>query len=127
MSKYPALTEMGIKNPTEIHRYSLDTVNHVDILRVMYKRKKGSLLPASKRFEFGRSSKTIMADSGTQKSEVVHEISPFVLKAIKELDGIINAKKTTVEHAKLVKEELQRLHQEMSSRLAYIESLINEM
>lgn len=127
MSQYPTLTEMGINNPTEIDRYSLNTVNHIDILRVIYKRKKGSLLPASKRFEFGRSTKTVMADSGTQKSEIIHEISPFVQKAIKELDSIINAKKSTVGHAKLVKEELQRLHQEMTSRLAYIESLIDDM
>lgn len=127
MSQYPTLTEMGINNPTEIERYSLNTVNHVDILRVIYKRKKGSLLPASKRFEFGRSTKTIMADSGTQKSEIVHEISPFVQKAIEELDSIIDAKKSTVGHAKLVKEELQRLHQEMTSRLAYIETLIDDM
>ncbi len=127
MSSYPTLTEMGINNPSEIERYSLNTVNHIDILRIIYKRKKGSLLPASKRFEFGRSSKTIMADSGTQKSEIVHEISPFVRKALHELDQIINSKKSHVEHARLVKEELQSLHQEMSSRLEYIESLIDDM
>ncbi|MCP4491368.1 MAG: DUF3461 family protein [Gammaproteobacteria bacterium] len=127
MSSYPTLSEMGINNPGEIDRYSLNTVNHVDVLRVIYRRKKGSLLPASKRFEFGRSSKTIMADSGTQKSEIVHEISPFVRKAIHELNQIINSKKSNVEHARLVKEELQRLHQEMASRLEYIESLIDEM
>ncbi len=127
MSKYPTLTEMGINNPGEIERYSLNTVNHVDLLRVIYKRKKGSLLPASKRFEFGRSSKTVMADSGTQKTEIVHEISPFVRQAIKELDSILNSKKSNVENANLVKEELQRLHQEMSSRLEYIESLIDDM
>lgn len=127
MSKYPALTEMGINNPSEIERYSLNTVNHIDILRVIYRRKKGSLLPASKRFEFGRSSKTVMADSGTQTTEIVHQISPFVQKAIKELDGILDNKKSNIEHAKLVKEELQGLHQEMSSRLAYIESLIDDM
>ncbi len=127
MSSYPTLTEMGIINPGEIERYSLNTVNHIDILRIIYRRKKGSLLPSSKRFEFGRSAKTIMADSGTQKSEIIHEISPFVRKAIHELDQIINSKKSNVEHAKLIKEELQHLHQEMACRLEYIESLIDEM
>ncbi|MCP4430240.1 MAG: DUF3461 family protein [Gammaproteobacteria bacterium] len=127
MSSYPTLSEMGINNPGQIERYSLNTVNHIDILRVIYKRTKGSLLPASKRFEFGRSSKTVMADSGTQKTEIVHEISPFVRKAVKELDQIISSQKSNIEHAKLVKEELQRLHQEMASRLEYIESLIDDM
>ena len=39
-SNYPSLKEMGIKNPKEISRYSLQTVNDVDILRVVYKRKR---------------------------------------------------------------------------------------
>ena len=118
---------MGINNPGEIIRYSLNTVNNIDIVRIIYKRQKGSLRPASKRFEFGRASKTIMTDSGTQKTEVVHEISPFVLKAMNELDDILSTKKSNVEHAKLVKDELKRLHQEMESRLLYIESLIDDM
>ena len=118
---------MGINNPGEIVRYSLNTVNNTDIIRVIYKRQKGSLLPSTKRFEFGRSSKTIMADSGTQKTEIVHEISPFVLKAINELDEILSNKQSNIEQAKLVKDELKRLHQEMESRLLYIESLIDDM
>ncbi|MDH5355975.1 MAG: DUF3461 family protein [Gammaproteobacteria bacterium] len=127
MSNYPTLTEMGINNPGEVERYSLNTVDNTDIIRIIYKRKKGSFLPASKRFEFGRSSKTIVADSGTMETEIVHEISPFVQKAIAELDKILDSKKSTIEHAKLVKEELRQLHQEMSSRLAYIDSLIDDM
>jgi hypothetical protein len=57
----------------------------------------------------------------------VHVISPFLQKAMKELDGIISAKKSNIEQAKLVKQELQRLHQDMASRLIYIESLIDEL
>ena len=127
MSKFPTLSEMGITNPGEIERYSLSTTNHIDSLRIIYKRKKGSLLPTSKRFEFGRSSKTVMADSGTQTTDIVHDISPFLQKALKELDQLIDAKISNIEHAKLVKEELRRLHQEMSSRMTYIESLIDDM
>lgn len=127
MSNYPTLTEMGINNPGEIERYSLNTVKNIDIIRIIYKRKKGSLLPSSKRFEFGRASKTIMANSGTQETEVVHEISPFVQKAISELDKILDSRKSSVEHGKLIKDELQRLHQEMSSRMAYIESLVDDL
>ena len=127
MSNYPTLTEMGISNPGEIERYSLNTVNNIDFIRVIYKRQKGSLRPASKRFEFGRATQTIMADSGTQETEIIHEISPFVLEAVNELDDILSSKKSTIEHTKLVKEELKRLHQEVESRLTYIESLIDDM
>jgi len=127
MSTFPTLTEMGINNPGEIERYSLNTINNIDVLRIVYKRQKGSFLPTSKRFEFGRASKTVVADSGTQKTEILHVISPFLQKAMKELDGIISAKKSNIEQAKLVKQELQRLHQDMASRLVYIESLIDEL
>jgi len=118
---------MGIKNPGEIDRYSLSTTNDVDILRVIYKRKKGSFLPTSKRFEFGRATKTVVTDSGTHKTEILYPISPFLQKAMEEMDEIIDTKKSTIEHAKLVKQELQSLHQEVASRLVYIESLIDEM
>ena len=54
MSDYPTLNEMGIPNPQDIDRYSLQTVNNTDILRIVFKTRKGSLLPASKRFRFPR-------------------------------------------------------------------------
>ena len=127
MANYPTLSEMGINNPGEIEHYSLSTTNNVDHLRVIYKRKKGSLLPTSKRFEFGRASRTVMTDSGTQATEIVHDISPFLQKALQELDQLVDAKKSNLEQVKLVKQEIQRLHQEIDSRMAYIESLIDQV
>ncbi len=127
MAKFPNLSEMGINNPGEIEHYSLSTTNNIDHLRVIYKRKKGSLLPTSKRFEFGRASRTVMTDSGTQATEIVHDISPFLHKALQELDQLIDAKKSNLEQVKLVKQEIQRLHQEIDSRMAYIESLIDQV
>ena len=127
MKSYPTLTEMGVNNPEQIVRFSLTTSDKTDYLRIIYRRKKGSLLPGSKRFEFGRSSKTIVTDSGSRKTHIVHEISPFVQRAISELEDIVNSKKSSIEHAAVIKDELQRLHQEMSSRLTYIESLIDDM
>ena len=127
MKSYPTLTEMGVNNPEQIERYSISTSNQTDYLRIIYRRKKGSFLPASKRFEFGRSGKTVVTDSGTRQTQVVYEISPFVQRAISELEDIVNNQKSTIEHAAVVKDELKRLHEEMTSRLAYIESLIDEM
>ena len=127
MKDYPTLTEMGVSNPHQIERYSLSTSNKIDHLRIIYRRKKGSFLPASKRFEFGRSSKTVVIDSGTRKTDIVHEISPFLQRAITELEDIIDNKKTIIESVAIVKDELQRLQQEMTSRLAYIESLVDDM
>ena len=58
---------------------------------------------------------------------MIYEISPFVQKAVRELEKVIEARGSSVAHAKLVKEEVQRLHEEVASRLAYIESLLDEM
>ena len=127
MKSYPTLTEMGINNPDQIVRFSLSTTNKTDYLRIIYRRKKGSLLPASKRFEFGRASKTVVTDSGTQRSQVVHEISPFVQRAVAELEDLVNNKKANAENAAVIKDELQRLQQEMTNRINYIESLIDDM
>lgn len=87
---YPALSEMGIVNFHEISHYSLrQDGRDKDILRVNYKRSKGSLLPFSRKYKFGRSLKTVIADGGTARMEDTYEISPFLLKAIAELDSLL--------------------------------------
>ncbi len=123
---YPALTEMGITNPEEIQRYSLQTVNNVDILRVIYKRKKGSLLPTSKKFRFGRAQKMVVSDSGKHKTELVHEISPFVIKATDELREIVRGKHTRSEQISIIMDEINRLEEETHTRIAYLKTLISK-
>jgi hypothetical protein len=87
---YPALAEMGIVRFHEISNYSLrqDGADK-DVLRVNYKRAKGSLLPYSRKYKFGRSLKTVIADGGTARMESSYEISPFLLKAVVELDSLV--------------------------------------
>lgn len=89
---YPALAEMGISRFHEISHYSLrQDGEKKDILRVNYKRAKGSLLPYSRKYKFGRSLKTVVADGGTARMESTYEISPFLLKAVSELDALVDA------------------------------------
>ena len=89
---YPALAEMGIIRFHEISHYSLrQDGNDKDVLRVNYKRAKGSLLPYSRKYKFGRSLKTVIADGGTVRMETTYEISPFLLKAVSELDELVDA------------------------------------
>ena len=87
---YPALAEMGIIRFHEISHYSLrQDGNDKDVLRVNYKRAKGSLLPYSRKYKFGRSMKAVIADGGTARMEHTYEISPFLLKAVAELDALV--------------------------------------
>ncbi len=90
--KYIDRKEIGILNPEEISRYSLQNINNVDVLCIVYKRSKGSLLPTSKKIRFGRSQKMVVTDSGTHKTEVIHEFSPFMSKITGELYKIVNNK-----------------------------------
>ncbi|NND92227.1 MAG: DUF3461 family protein [Granulosicoccus sp.] len=90
LASYPALAEMGIVRFHEIAHYSLrqDGADK-DVLRINYKRAKGSLLPYSRKYKFGRAQKTVLADGGTSRMEQTYEISPFLLKAVAELDSLI--------------------------------------
>ncbi len=93
IDRYPALSEMGIVRFHEISHYSLrqDGADK-DVLRVNYKRAPGSLLPFSRKYKFGRSPRTVIADGGTARMENTYEISPFLLKAVAELDSLLAGK-----------------------------------
>ena len=123
---YPALTEMGITNPEEIERYSLQTVNNIDILRIIYKRKKGTFRASSKKYRFGRAQKMVVSDGGKNKTELVHEISPFVIKATDELRQIVKGKHSREDQIALIMEEITRLEEETHSRLAYLKTLVSK-
>ena len=124
MTKLPTLTEMGVVNPNEISRYTLHQVGKVDHLRIIYKRKKNSVLPISKRFKFGRSEKMVMVDSGTQKTEIIQEISPYLTKAIAELDMVLKNKRSRKVAVKDIEEEISRIEEEMSAHMESLKSMI---
>jgi len=91
---YPALEEMGITRAHQISQYTLRADGaDKDILKIRYVRTKGSLLPESRTYKFGRSLKTVIADGGTARMEHTYEISPFLLRAIAELDSLVDNNK----------------------------------
>lgn len=127
MSNYPTLTEMGIQNPDQIVRYSTHLHNNVDHLRIIYKRKSGSLLPVTRRYQFGRASKMVATDSGTNTYETVYEISPFLLKAFDELDQIINKQHDDACTKQLIEEEIQRIESEMNAHINHLKDLVKRL
>lgn len=128
MPKYSTLSEMGIQNPQQIDRYSVQTIHaNTDILRIVYKRKKGSLLPTSKRFRFPRTEKVMPGNSDSEQSQIYYEISPVVHKAMVELDSIVRSKRDRAQQLAVINDEVQRLQDETISRIEYIKSLIAKM
>ena len=87
---WPALSEMGITRFHEISHYSLrQDGDKKDVLKISYKRQKGSLLPESRKYRFGRSLRTVVADGGSARLEDTYEISPYLLDAVAELDRLV--------------------------------------
>ena len=131
MAKYKTLGEMKIKNPLEIARYSVQTVehadDHTDILRVVYKRKKGSFLPESKRFRFPRIKKTAIEDSGTRKMDIRWEVNPFLQKAVSELDQILSTDLSKKESRAIILDEVRRMEEDVKARGDYIRSLLKSI
>lgn len=121
---YPSLQDMGITNPEEITRYSLQTLNNIDILRIVYKRQKGSLFPSSKKFKFPRTKRLLTNDHGDSETS---EISPFLSKVIDELHKIVELKHTAEEQKEIILDEIKRLEEEVHSRVSYIQSLVNKL
>ena len=96
-------------------------------MRIVYKRKKGSLLADSQRFRFPRIKKTAIEDSGTRKMDIRWEVSPFLQKAISELDQILSAELSKKETVKLILDEMRLLEDDAGHRIDYIRSLIQEI
>ncbi|WP_421862343.1 DUF3461 family protein [Motiliproteus sp.] len=114
MSTYPTLTEMGIQSVEEIYKYSLRQEGDVDVLKVYFRREKGSLLPRSKKFKFGRSHKTVRVDSSHDKYQEISEMSAFLMKAIDELHDL-------VQHEHEVQDIRERLHADID----HLEKVVN--
>ena len=87
---WPTLAEMGVTRFHEIAHYTLrQDGDSKDVLKISYKRQKGSLLPESRKYRFGRSLRSVLADGGTARIEHVYEISPYLLAAVAELDRLV--------------------------------------
>lgn len=124
MSDYPTLTKMGIANPHDIIRYSVQAVNNLDILRIVYQRKKGSLLPDSKRFRFARGEKLTSGD-GIQNNRMVSEVSPILNDALLELSQLVKEERSREKRLEIIKDEIKRLEEDHHGRIAYIKSLVD--
>lgn len=106
MPDYPTLTEMGITTVDEIYKYNLRQEGDQDVLKIYFRREKGSFLPKSKKFKFGRATRTVRVDSSHDKYQDISEMSPFLMKAVDELHQL-------VQHEHEVKDVKERLRDDI--------------
>ncbi len=124
---YPTLQSMGVTSIDDIEKFTLRYEGGNDVLKIYYHREKGSLLPKSKKFKFGRATKTVLADGGQQTYRQVQEPSLTVLRAMEELEQIVGRQHDIkVSKDDLVK-ELEHLEKVMTSKISEIKEKIEAM
>ena len=124
MSDYPQLTEMGIQHPEQIQTYMVNSIARVDVLRVVYKRKDGSLLPASRSYEFPRVQRTVKNAKGAD--EVVLETAPALRAAVEELKGLLEARTEKADVTATLLEEIKSLEREIAWRIEHIKKTLED-
>ncbi len=127
MSDYPRLSEMGIQHPQEIEKFAVYTVGNTDILHIIYDRKKGSLLPVSRRYKFAQVKKSVLVDSGTRQTETLFESTPAFREALHELEQLKLKREKGLDLAQMIREELQHLEVDIALRTQYIQSLVDKL
>ena len=127
MSNYPHLTEMGILNPQEIEKFAVYSTDKLDVLRIIYERKKGSLLPVSKNFKFPRIKKSHLVDSGTRDTAIIFESTEAFRSALHELEALKVDKSKGEDLAALILAEIQFLEEDIALRTEYIKSLVGKI
>ena len=127
MSNYPHLTEMGILNPQEIEKFAIYSTDKLDVLRIIYARKKGSLLPVSKNYKFPRVKKSVLVDSGTRDTAIIFESTDAFRSALHELETLKVSKSKGEDLAALILAEIQFLEEDIALRTEYIKSLVGKI
>lgn len=127
MSNFPALDAMGIRNPEQIVRFAVYMSDRTDILRIVYNRKKGSILPISRKYRFPQLKKSTMVDSGTRQTEVLYESSAEFRNAVAELEHLMDAHESVDEVRKSILAEVASLEEDVASHIDYIRSLVDKI
>ncbi len=120
MKNYPRLKEMGVRNPHQIEKFSIYTAEDFEILRIVYAREKGSLLPVSRKYKFPRIKQSVLVDSGTRQTETLYESAPAFREALSELQQLQDEKSEAADLSELISEEVRLLEEDVALRIQYI-------
>ncbi|MEM7565402.1 MAG: DUF3461 family protein, partial [Pseudomonadota bacterium] len=107
--------------------FAVYTVGNTDILRIIYDRKPGSLLPVSRRYKFPQVKNSVLVDSGTRQTEVLYESVPAFREALSELEKLKTEKEKGADLAAMIRQEMKLLEEDIALRTQYINSLIDKL
>lgn len=127
MKTYPRLTEMGVLHPQQISNFSVNSIAYTDVLRVVYRRPKGSILPLTRTYKFPRVQKAAEIGSKKRKIKTVMESDPALREAVEELQDLMKSKQQKQEVADSILEELRLLEEDIALRTEYVRELVSKI
>ncbi len=127
-TKTPKLTEMGVMNPEQIIGYaSVQISEDMDVLKINYKRPKGSFLPKRRRYEFKRIGKPMPGSDLRGVAAIRYEISPMLSQAAIEMDAILADSKRMVATKESLKAELDAMKAELTAHITHLSEMIDTL
>lgn len=124
---FPTLESMGINSFDNIEKYTLRYEGGFDVLKIYYRREKGSLLPKSKKFKFGRATRTVLADSGQQQYREISEPSLVVLRAVDELGRLLGQEYEDKQTKEDLLNELDHLERVVANKISELKEKIEKL
>jgi hypothetical protein len=120
MKDYPRLAEMGVLHPSQIVHFSVNSIDQIDVLRIVYKRPKGSILPMARTYRFPRVQTSGTSSGAAGGSTPVMGSDPVLREAVAELEKLMEARTTAEDVVGTIKDELVLLEEDVSLRVALI-------
>ncbi|ARD44887.1 DUF3461 family protein [Colwellia sp. PAMC 21821] len=130
MSEYPTLNKMGVTSVDNVDRYTLRHQGDIDVLKIYYKRPKGSFLSRTKKFSFVSGRKAIPLEARSSKAfDSIVDFSPQLASALKELKCLDAKRKESdpIDPKQKFISDLDHLEKVMTEKMDDIRRQINEL
>ena len=130
MSEYPTLNKMGVTSVENVDRYTLRHQGDIDVLKIYYKRPKGSFLSRTKKFSFVSGRKAIPLEARSSKAfDSIVDFSPQLADALQELKCLDATRKESdpIDPKQKFISDLDHLEKVMTEKMDEIRRQINEL
>lgn len=125
--KFPTLREMGVAEPYDIERYTARIEGDVDILKVYFHRHQGEWMAKSRKYKFKRMHKNMRVNEGRVPYIATTESSPYFLRAVAELDRLVEAEHDAVSKKQRLLEDVDHLEKVVSRKIEDIRRQIESL
>jgi len=128
MLDFPNLELIGVTSIDDIMKYSLTREARIDVLKIYYKRAKGSFLPHSRKYQFARGQNHVDTNGFNSPNKAQH-VAPQLLLVIEELRTLIANRpiQKRAERKADIEERLDSLEGVIESKLHHMREQIKAL